>query len=199
MLFRTCVGSATARGPSTPCESGVLGVAFRLFQERRHPGVPAACAAGDLFRGSIPSLYLPLSTLRRRPRGQLRMTRGRCGSLYLQRLRLSLIPPCRFLPAHWNKIEHRLFSFISSNWRVEPLRDYETHRESHCRDHDREGVNRNLLTGSPRVSYRAQGHHRRDESSQSLSRRIPWRMELCHQAALHPNVTITLSLFIYGS
>lgn len=26
----------------------------------------------------------------------------------------------------WNKIEHRLFSFISSNWRGEPLRDYAT-------------------------------------------------------------------------
>jgi hypothetical protein len=26
----------------------------------------------------------------------------------------------------WNKIEHRLFSFISSNWRGEPLRDYQT-------------------------------------------------------------------------
>jgi hypothetical protein len=26
----------------------------------------------------------------------------------------------------WNKIEHRLFSFISSNWRGEPFRDYET-------------------------------------------------------------------------
>jgi len=26
----------------------------------------------------------------------------------------------------WNKIEHRLFSFISSNWRGKPLRDYET-------------------------------------------------------------------------
>ena len=26
----------------------------------------------------------------------------------------------------WNKIEHRLFSFISSNWRGQPLRDYET-------------------------------------------------------------------------
>ncbi len=26
----------------------------------------------------------------------------------------------------WNKVEHRLFSFISSNWRDEPLRDYET-------------------------------------------------------------------------
>ena len=26
----------------------------------------------------------------------------------------------------WNRVEHRLFSFISSNWRGEPLRDYET-------------------------------------------------------------------------
>lgn len=26
----------------------------------------------------------------------------------------------------WNKVEHRLFSFISSNWRGEPLLDYET-------------------------------------------------------------------------
>lgn len=26
----------------------------------------------------------------------------------------------------WNKVEHRLFSFISSNWRGDPLRDYET-------------------------------------------------------------------------
>jgi hypothetical protein len=62
--FRTCMGSSTARGPNTPCENGVLGVAVRLFEERRHPGVPATCAAGNLFHGSIPSLYLPLSTLR---------------------------------------------------------------------------------------------------------------------------------------
>ncbi len=26
----------------------------------------------------------------------------------------------------WNKIEHRLFSFISTNWRGQPLQDYET-------------------------------------------------------------------------
>jgi len=35
---------------------------------------------------------------------------------------------CHFPPGtrKWNKLEHRLFSFISSNWRGEPLRDYET-------------------------------------------------------------------------
>ncbi len=29
-------------------------------------------------------------------------------------------------PSKWNKIEHRLFSFISMNWRGRPLRTYET-------------------------------------------------------------------------
>jgi hypothetical protein len=35
---------------------------------------------------------------------------------------------CHFPPgtSKWNKIEHRLFSFIASNWRGEPLKDYET-------------------------------------------------------------------------
>jgi len=35
---------------------------------------------------------------------------------------------CHFPPgtSKWNKVEHRLFAFISSNWRGEPLRDYET-------------------------------------------------------------------------
>jgi len=35
---------------------------------------------------------------------------------------------CHFPPgtSKWNKVEHRLFSFISSNWRGEPLRNYET-------------------------------------------------------------------------
>jgi len=38
------------------------------------------------------------------------------------------ISVCHFPPgtSKWNKVEHRLFSFISSNWRGEPLRAYET-------------------------------------------------------------------------
>ena len=38
------------------------------------------------------------------------------------------IEVCHFPPgtSKWNKVEHRLFSFITSNWRGEPLRDYET-------------------------------------------------------------------------
>src|SRR6266849_3004387 len=49
----------------------------------------------------------------------------------LQRLadKLSLsIHVCHFPPgtSKWNKIEHRLFSFITMNWRGRPLRSYET-------------------------------------------------------------------------
>jgi hypothetical protein len=38
------------------------------------------------------------------------------------------ITVCHFPPgtSKWNKVEHRLFSFISSNWRGEPLTDYQT-------------------------------------------------------------------------
>src|SRR5215469_15249829 len=59
----------------------------------------AICTASapriGLFRGSMAGLCAPLSTLRRDPHGQLRMTRGRCGSLILHRKRLALSTPCR--------------------------------------------------------------------------------------------------------
>jgi hypothetical protein len=53
-----------------------------------------------LFRGSIPSPHFPLSTLRAPPCGCTRMTRGRCDSLNLHRMKLSFTTFRRFLPAH---------------------------------------------------------------------------------------------------
>src|SRR6516164_5165485 len=67
----------------------------------------AICTASapgiGLFRGSMAGLCAPLSTLRRNPRGQLRMTRGRCGSLLLHRKRLALSTPCRSPGASHNE------------------------------------------------------------------------------------------------
>src|SRR5215467_6696610 len=67
----------------------------------------ALCTASapriGLFRGSMAGLCAPLSTLRRNPRGQLRMTRGRCGSLLLHRERLALSTPCRSPGASHNE------------------------------------------------------------------------------------------------
>lgn len=57
--------------------------------------------------------------------------RNRLWKVELQKLANEIGIPiriCHFPPgtSKWNKIEHRLFSFISSNWRGEPLQDYET-------------------------------------------------------------------------
>jgi len=57
--------------------------------------------------------------------------RLRLWKVELQRLADSTgltIKVCHFPPgtSKWNKVEHRLFSFISSNWRGQPLRDFET-------------------------------------------------------------------------
>jgi len=49
----------------------------------------------NFFRGSMAGLCVPLPTLRRCPRGQLRTARGRCGSLLLHRSRLALPTLCR--------------------------------------------------------------------------------------------------------
>jgi hypothetical protein len=45
-------------------------------------------------------LHVPLSTLRRRPRGRRRMTRGHRGSLLLRCRAFSSLSSCRFIPAH---------------------------------------------------------------------------------------------------
>ena len=52
------------------------------------------------FRGSIPGLRVPLSTLRARPHGRAHMTRGHRGWLALQCANSSFATPCRFIPAH---------------------------------------------------------------------------------------------------
>ena len=72
---------------------------------------------------------LERSSLRRTPAGATDLGSGsgsgNCSALRTKRVQLSV---CHFPPgtSKWNKVEHRLFSFISSNWRGEPLRDYET-------------------------------------------------------------------------
>ena len=57
--------------------------------------------------------------------------RNRLWKLELQRLADQTgmeIHVCHFPPgtSKWNKIEHRLFSFIAMNWRGEPLRTFAT-------------------------------------------------------------------------
>jgi len=58
-------------------------------------------------------------------------SRNRAWKFYLQRLSDELgiqMMVCHYPPgtSKWNKIEHRMFSFISMNWRGQPLVSYET-------------------------------------------------------------------------
>ena len=74
------------------------------------------------------------------------------------RARDSRITVCHFPPgtSKWNKVEHRLFSFISSNWRGEPLRDYETIVRLIARHHHRKRPESHLPPGPPQISRRAE-------------------------------------------
>lgn len=84
--------SSTAPGPAVPRPCWCGRCCLRLRTRPRHLGV-------SRFRGSIPGLRVPLSTLRASPRGHVRMTRGHCGWLALQSTASSSATPCRFIPA----------------------------------------------------------------------------------------------------
>ncbi len=84
---------------------------WRLFGRRRYPRAKALllCADGGGSNGS----------------------RNRAWKYHLQQLADDLglaITVCHYPPgtSKWNKIEHRMFSFISLNWRGQPLVSYET-------------------------------------------------------------------------
>jgi|SRR4051794_30054388 len=77
--------------PQPVSHTDVLNVAFRLPRRRRHHRL-------ERFRGSTPSLCVPLSTLRPQPHDRRRMTQGRGGLLGLPRMALS---STTLLLAHW--------------------------------------------------------------------------------------------------
>jgi hypothetical protein len=83
------------------------------------------CSEGKSLYGQAPILIIAADS------GGSNGSRLRLWKLELQKfadetglsISISHFPPGT---SKWNKVEHRLFSFISSNWRGEPLRDYET-------------------------------------------------------------------------
>src|SRR6266849_2982187 len=91
--FHTCLGSQTARSPADAGE-------WRIRRCCLPPCGTTSALRSRLFRSSIPSLHVPLSTLRRQPCGSPRMTRGQDGSLLLSCVTLSFTTPRRFIPAH---------------------------------------------------------------------------------------------------
>ena len=91
-------GSATAPGRPGACIAHPS-VLPSMLHTTSAPGI-------TFFRGSMAGLCVPLSTLRLHPRGRLRMTRGRCGSLLLHRSGLAPPTPCRYLRRTWAMTQH---------------------------------------------------------------------------------------------
>ena len=98
------------------------------------------------------------------------------------------IPVCHFPPgtSKWNKVEHRLFSFISSNWRGEPLRDYETIVRLIAGDDDGQRADSDLPAGPPAISRRAEESRAKEMAAINLTPdTLPWRMELHHSTQVN--------------
>ena len=112
-MFPGVLGVLDRAGSARDSRSRPVRYCLPQRRGRRHPGVV-------VFRGSIPSPPVPLSTLRLTPRGLLRMTRGRCGSLLLHRMTLSFTTSRRFLSAHRRKPESSYFNMF---WTPAPAPD----------------------------------------------------------------------------
>jgi hypothetical protein len=120
----------------------------------------------------------PVNASMRRPRGQLRMTRGRCGSLHLQRVRLSLITTLPVFPAHWNKIEHRMFSFHQPELARETFTQLSNHHRSDCPHQDQSWTQDPGKTDQEALSYRDRSTGLRNGQTASQASRFPPRLEL---------------------
>ena len=75
------------------------------------------------------------------------------------------ISVCHFPPgtSKWNKIEHRLFSFISSNWKGQPLQAHETVVQLISSHYNSKRTQSSLSIGSQKISNRTQSLKGRNE------------------------------------
>ena len=76
------------------------------------------------------------------------------------------ITVCHFPPgtSKWNKIEHRLFSHITMNWRGRPLTSHEVIVDSHRRHHHRDRAHRRRRTRHRHLPHRDQDQRRPDRT-----------------------------------
>jgi len=84
---------------------------WKLMGAKRYPGAPELYITADAGGSNGYRLHLWKAELQRLA-DKLKMS-----------IRVSHFPPGT---SKWNKVEHRLFSFITMNWRGRPLRTYET-------------------------------------------------------------------------
>jgi transposase len=89
------------------------------------------------------------------------------------------ISVCHFPPgtSKWNKIEHRLFSFISQNWRGKPLISSRGHHQSDCRHYHRRRLVGEKQARHQHLSFGAKGFRPTDGRAPTQERQVSWRLE----------------------
>ncbi len=87
------------------------------------------------------------------------------------------ITVCHLPPgtSKWNKIEHKLFSFITQNWRGKPLVSYQTIVQLIAATTTRTGFNVKAEIDNGTYPIRYQSHRRRNGRTEYQPTRIPWR------------------------
>ena len=90
---------------------------------------------------------------------------------------------CHFPPgtSKWNKVEHRLFSFISLNWRGRPLTSYEMIVELIASTTASTGLKVYAREDPTDYATKSQGHQGTDRRGQHHRTRLASRVELPHQ------------------
>ncbi len=78
----------------------------------------------------------------------------------------------------WNRIEHKMFSFISMNWRGRPLVSYRTIIELISATTTTKGLTIRAERGPQLLRDRHQGHRRRTRRRAAHAPRLPRRLEL---------------------
>ena len=90
-------------------------------------------------------------------------------------VRVSHFPPG---PRKWNKVEHRLFSFTSMNWRGRPLRSYETIVSLIGNTTNRGGARRACAARSSSLCDRQESHQQGISRTEGRAEQLPRRLEL---------------------
>lgn len=93
--------------------------------------------------------------------------------------------------SEWNKVEHRLFSFMSMNWRGRLLLSYETVINLIGGTTTIERAAGEGFARHPRIRTRPEDHGRRDAHGKTEAPQIPRRLEL-HLAASSRAVILVL-------
>jgi hypothetical protein len=102
----SCLKVLNVRRVSDP--AGMRSASRHRLIAHRLPQHPQRRLPAYTFGAQYPRPLIPLLTLRMATCDAIRITRGRCGSLHLQRTALASAPSSRFIPAHGCLLPSRL-------------------------------------------------------------------------------------------